>query len=185
MSSLWRFQNSSSSNRNLQQFRYFGLCLGTLDDWSLDRNRFLVVGLVFLPNLALMIVAVSMDFFTRKQIQVSVGILNKSQGERRKLEKIPKRAALINHIQMGIWLSFSFVQFLIENEEDKIAFWRFLGFGLNGFRTLVVSRFAFQINEQIKRDDVDERRKNEIEHAIQARQERRTQNPRVLDVSVL
>ena len=41
------------------------------------------------------------------------------------------------------------------------------------FRNVIIARFAFQINEQIKNDSVKARRNWEIEHAKKERDERR------------
>ena len=81
--------------------------------------------------------------------------------------------------------------FILHKDEDKLAYHRLLGFSLNGFRNFISARFAFQINEQIKKDSVKERRNWEIEHAKKERDERRRklglihQVQPVQDISVL
>ena len=178
---------------NQQQYMYFGLCLGVLEDWSSSPHEKTSVSfLVFLPNLALILTANTFDYFTHKEIRgTATSSLDKSLINRSQLEKIPKRAALINIIIAYVWISFACVTYAIQNEEDKIALRRLLARTLNTFRNLIIARFAFQINEQIKKANVEKRRKWEIEHAMKERDERRRklglihQIRPVQDVSVL
>ena len=113
------------------------------------------------------------------------------QEGQRKLERVPKRAALVNLISLSFWIANGFVRFSIRREEDKIAFWKILGLSLNSSRNFITSRFAFRINEQIQRETVEERRNREIEHAMKERDERRRklglihQVQPVQDISVL
>ena len=178
---------------NLQQYSYYGLCLGNLDEWSIQRDKRISTFLLFFPNLALMLIAICLDFFIKNEVKKSAAsLLNKTEEERRRLEKIPKRAAFINASVMFIWVSFHFVdRVILHKDEDKLAYHRLLGFSLNAFRNLISARFAFQINEEIKRDNVEDRRKWEIEHAMKERDERRRklglihQVQPVQDISVL
>ena len=179
---------------NQQQYMYFGLCLGVLDEWSSSpREKTLVSFLLFLPNLALILTANTFDYFTQKEIRrTATSSLNKTlKKDRGKLEKIPKRAAMINITIAYVWISFACVSYALKNEEDKLAFRRLFAATLNAFRNLIIARFAFQINEQIKKANVEKRRKWEIEHAMKERDERRRklglihQIRPVQDVSVL
>ena len=65
---------------NQQQYMYFGLCLGVLDEWSSSpHEKTLVSFLVFLPNLALILTANTLDYFTHKEIRrTATSSLNKN-----------------------------------------------------------------------------------------------------------
>ena len=95
----------------LQQYSYYGLCLGDLDEWPShhDRDKRIATFLLFFPNLTLMLIATCLDFFIQKEVKKSTKLLlNKTDKECRRLEKIPKRATLINVTVMFIWVSFNF-----------------------------------------------------------------------------
>ena len=176
-----------------KNFHYIGLCLGVLDEWSTQSNRMLF-WLLFLPSLILVITAMILDVITHRLKQTStIGTveLSRRQEGQRKLERVPKRAALVNLISLSFWIANGFVRFSITREEDKIAFWKILGLSLNSCRNFITSRFAFRINKQIQRETVEERRNREIEHAMKERDERRRklglihQVQPVQDISVL
>ena len=93
---------------NQQQYRYYGLCLGDLDQWSSQHDKRISTFLLFFPNLALMFTAICLDFFIQREVKKSAAsLLNKTEEERRRLEKIPKRATWINATVMFIWVSFN------------------------------------------------------------------------------
>ena len=119
-----------------------------------------------------MIAAVSLDFANRKMVHRAVEDSNlsenKSERERRKLDRIPRRAIMINSGLTILMFSFQLGQFIAE-PEDKIVFHRISGFVIFAFRNLIIARLAFQVNQQIKKETVKERRRLEIQLAKQRR----------------
>ena len=132
--------------------------------------------MIFLPSLIQMIVALWLDFTNRKMVHRAVEDIviaeNQSEKERRKLDKIPRRAIMINSVLTIVMFSFQLGQF-IEEPEDKMMVRRLFGFVICAFRNLIIAKLAFQVNQQIKKETVNDRRLLEIQEAIQRREERR------------
>ena len=128
---------------------------------------------IFIPNVILLVITVVIDYLIRQEIKLAA-----QPAERKKLEKIPRQAALINFVFALFWISLSFIRVFL-NAEDRIVFSKFVFYGVSASRNYLVSRFAFRINEQIKKDDVNARRQAEIELAMKARDDRRKQRMEV------
>ena len=123
-----------------------------------------------------MVVALSTDFANRRMVHRTIedsGLQeNQSEKERRKLDRIPRRAIIINSVLTVIMFSFQLSQF-IEEPEDKVTVHRTTGYVICALRNLLIARLAFQVNRQIKKETVADRRRLEIQQAKQRREERR------------
>ena len=95
-----------------------------------------------------------------------------------KREKIPKRATLINTCLFVPWFVYGAIlgnSFGLDLETKVLAL-TLPNTIVNALRNPLIARFAFHVNKQILRQTVEDRRKHEIEEALQKRQERRMKN---------
>ena len=131
--------------------------------------------MIFVPCLSLLAIASILDIANRRLIKVAVEntSMKRSQEERRKLDTIPRRAVSVNLVMTLLWMLFRLVDHVMTDPKDRIATLRGLGYLQNILRNFVISRFAFQANQKIRRETVQERRRLEILEAKRRREERR------------
>ena len=101
-------------------------------------------------------------------------VITKEDKQRR--EKIPKRATIINSCFFLNFTCFSAVLLFTKLDlESKILLVTLANGVVNAIRNPLISRFAFHVNNQIIRQTVEDLRNNEIQEALQKREERRKQ----------
>ena len=131
--------------------------------------------MIFIPCLTLTALALLLDIASRHFIKkvVNSSTMNRSENERQKLDAIPRRAVVINFALTILWMSFRVGKYFILDEENKLFFHRGIGYLMITLRNFVFSRIAFQANQRIRRETVDDRRRLEILDAKRRREERR------------
>ena len=123
-----------------------------------------------------MIATVSLDIFNHKAvIQSENQMMNATDEERRKREKIPKRATIISSCMFVPFTAFSLIILngFDLNLEQKALLVTFGNVVVAALRNPAIARFAFQVNQQIQKESVDKRRQQEIQEALERRQERK------------
>ena len=99
-----------------------------------------------------------------------------SKAERKKREKIPKRVTKINSsffvIVIAGLIGIFGLKRIITNETMMLLFNIIMAL-VNAFRNPIIASFAFQVNRQIQRESVEDRRRREIEDALKKRAEGR------------
>ena len=106
-------------------------------------------------------------------MDASAGVIITAE-DKQKREKIPKRATLINTC---LFLPWSVLTAVISNSfgldlETKVLLVTIPNAVVNALRNPLIGRLAFHVNRQIIRQTVEDRRKYEIEEALEKRRER-------------
>ena len=94
--------------------------------------------------------------------------------DKQKREKIPKRATIINTCLFVPWFVYTAVlgnSFGLDLE-SKVLLVTLPNAIVNALRNPLIGRLAFHVNRQIMRQTVEDRRKYEIEEALEKRRER-------------
>ena len=94
--------------------------------------------------------------------------------DKQKREKIPKRATIINTCLFVPWFVYTAVlgnSFGLDLE-SKVVLVTLPNAIVNALRNPLIGRLAFHVNRQIMRQTVEDRRKYEIEEALEKRRER-------------
>ena len=132
-----------------------------------------------------MIATVSLDIFNHMTvIQNENQMMNATDEERRKREKIPKRATIISSCMFVPFTATSLIfvfgfDLSLEVKTATVAMGNAL---VAAMRNPVIARFAFQVNQQIQKESVDKRRQQEIQEALERRRAREEVPLEVLDV---
>ena len=106
-------------------------------------------------------------------MDASAGVIITAE-DKQKREKIPKRATLINTC---LFLPWSVLTAVISNSfgldlETKVLLVTIPNAVVNALRNPLIGRLAFHVNRKIMRQTVEDRRKYEIEEALEKRRER-------------
>ena len=97
-----------------------------------------------------------------------------SNEERKRREKIPKRATMINSGLVIFAIASSAIplkSFDLDLETRALLFVVMVAL-LNTLRNPIIARLAFQVNKQIQRETVEDKRQKEIKDALEKRAER-------------
>ena len=105
-------------------------------------------------------------------MDASAGVIITAE-DKQKREKIPKRATLINTC---LFLPWSVLTAVISNSfgldlETKVLLVTIPNAVVNALRNPLIGRLAFHVNRKIMRQTVEDRRKYEVEEALQKRRE--------------
>ena len=95
--------------------------------------------------------------------------------EQKKRQRIPKRVTLINTCIFFVWLVITGIV-ISGFGQDLVGalFWvDLINLILNGIRNPIIAAFAFNANNQIRRETIDDRRKSEIAFALRKKAERK------------
>ena len=160
--------------KDVRHFNFIEHCLGRQE--KVDKSPAFGFFLIGLPQFVALIATVALDIFNHFTIvKVMDGnqVLKISEEERKRREKIPKRATIINScmfipftvfslvVVKGFGLSLEFKALLVTSATFVVA-----------ARNPVIARFAFQVNKQIQKESVEKRRQAEIQEALERKQER-------------
>ena len=107
----------------------------------------------------------------------NAGVVTSKEDKQRR-EKIPKRATIINSCLFVPWIVYAAAignAFELELE-TKVLLIALPNAMVNGLRNPLIARLAFHVNDQIKRQTVEDRRNDEIKAALAKREERRKQH---------
>ena len=97
-----------------------------------------------------------------------------SNEERKRREKIPKRATMINSGLVIFAIASSAIplkSFDLDLESRALLLVVMVAL-LNTLRNPIIARLAFQVNKQIQRESVEDKRQKEIKDALEKRAER-------------
>ena len=160
--------------KDLSQINYIEHCLGHQE--KVGKSNFFAIVLLGMPRLIVLISTVVLDLFNHIAVVKSMDgnqVLKISEEERKKREKIPKRATIINScmfipftvfslvVVKGFGLSLEIKALLVTSATFVLA-----------ARNPVIARFAFQVNNQIQKESVEKRRQVEIQEALERKKER-------------
>ena len=157
----------------MRNFGFIEACLGNPDPETHFAKSNIPVGcLVLAPMLIQLVATIVLDIFNYKMAThvapVPSGMVIVSSEEQKKRQRIPARVTLINTCIFFIWLVVTKIC-LSGFGQDLIGalFWIDLIFLiLNGIRNPIIVAFAFNANDQIKRETVEDRRQMEIKLAL-------------------
>ena len=164
--------------KDLRQINYIEHCLGRQDNSNqVGYSHLFGVVSIGMPRFIVLIVTVVLDLFNHLTIIKSIDghkILKTSEQERQRLEKIPKRATFINSCMCIPFFAFTLIIFNVFDlsMEIKALLVNVGNILVIATRNPVIARFAFQVNQQIKKESVEQRRQSEIQEALKRKQER-------------
>ena len=161
--------------KDLRQLNYIEHCLGRQEKEG--KSQLFGIVTVGMPQLIVLIGTVVLDLFNHITIVKTIEankVLKTSEQERRRLEKIPKRATIINSCMFIPFLSFTFIILNVFDLSMEIKALLVNGGNILviAARNPVIARFAFQVNQQIQKESVEKRRQIEIQEALERKQER-------------
>ena len=161
--------------KDLRQFNFIEHCLERQE--ILDKSQ--VFGTVFvgIPKFVALIATMTLDIFNHLKVIKTIDgnqVLKTSEQERKRREKIPKRATIISSSMFIPFTAYSLVilkgfGFSLELKALLVTFGNTF---VIAARNPVIARFAFQVNKQIRKESVEERRQIEIQEALERKQER-------------
>ena len=162
-------------SEDLRQFNYLEQCLGRRE--VKEKSRAFGVLTVGMPQFVVLVATVSLDIFNHiSVIQTENQMMTaNTDEERQKREKIPKRATFISSCMFVPFTATSLIfvfgfDLSLEVKTATVAMGNAL---VAAMRNPVIARFAFQVNQQIQKESVDKRRQQEIQEALERRQEQR------------
>ena len=142
-----------------------------------EKSRAFGVLTVGMPQFVVLVATVSLDIFNHiSVIQTENQMMTaNTDEERQKREKIPKRATFISSCMFVPFTATSLIfvfgfDLSLEVKTATVAMGNAL---VAAMRNPVIARFAFQVNQQIQKESVDKRRQQEIQEALERRQEQR------------
>ena len=161
--------------KDLRQFNFIEHCLGRQE--KVDKSQAFGIATVGIPQLVALVATVALDIFNHITVVKTMDdnqVLKKSEQERKRREKIPKRATIISSSMFIPFTAYSLVilkgfGFSLELKALLVTFGNTL---VIAARNPVIARFAFQVNKQIRKESVEERRQIEIQEALERKQER-------------
>ena len=167
---------------DLGDSEFINLCLG-IPEGNGQYNYIVIVGLI-LPICMVIGLTITLDFANKTIIEhmiVEVSLsMRQAMEEKRGHNEIARRAIYINICLFIPWVFYSAI---VGNSfdfslETKTILLTIPNLFVDAIRNPIIARFAFRVNETIKRNTVEDRRHDEIKSALQKRQEIREENAR-------
>ena len=101
-----------------------------------------------------------------------------TEEDRKRRERIPKRATLINTCLFVPWIAYiAFLNVPDLHLETRTLLVTLPNALVNALRNPIIASLAFKVNEQIRQETVEDRRQLEIEKALKKRAERKRKIP--------
>ena len=161
---------------------FINLCLG-IPEGNGQYNYIVIVGLI-LPICMVIGLTITLDFANKTTIEhmiVEVSLsMRQAMEEKRGHNEIARRAIYINICLFIPWVFYSAIvgNSFDFSSETKTILITISNLFVDAIRNPIIARFAFRVNETIKRNTVEDRRQDEIKAALQKRQEIREENAR-------
>ena len=165
---------------DLGAFNFINVCLGIPEG---NGQYIVIVGLI-IPICMLIGLTITLDFANKTIIEHMVvevsPSMRQAMEEKKGHDEIARRAIYINICLFIPWVFYSAIvgnsfDFSLETKAILLAIPNLF---VDAIRNPIIARFAFRVNETIKRNTVEDRRQDEIKAALQERQEIREENAR-------